>query len=535
MVWPTVPGMTTQYDVVVVGGGAAGLSGALALARAGRSVLVLDERRPRNAPAAHVHNYLGREGSPPAELYAIGRAEVVSYGGEVSDGRVTGVRRADDGGFLVTCETGRVVTARRLLLTTGLIDELPDLPGVAQRWGRDVLHCPYCHGAEVRNLPIGILATTVFGVHQALLWRQWSPDVVLFRHIAPEPTAEELEQLAARDVTVVEGKVAELALDGDRLIGVRLENGTVVPRTAVVVAPRFTARGGLPAALGLATVEQEMSGVVVGEAVPADATGATAVAGVYVAGNVTDLRAQVIGAAAAGLNVAAAINADLVAEDTRRAVAAHRLSAHGGAFDREWWEERYRSAPELWSGRPNEVLVTEVADLPPGRALDAGSGEGGDALWLADRGWQVTAVDLSDVALARGARAAEDRGLDTRTTWRQADLTTWTPPAEAFDLVCSSFLHLPAGTREPVLAGLAGAVAPGGTLLVVAHDRSDVHIGRPDLPEFFASAEQLAGLLAPREWDVEVAEARPRHAVDPEGREVTVADAVLRARRRAAR
>jgi thioredoxin reductase/SAM-dependent methyltransferase len=528
--------MENSYDVVVVGGGAAGLSGALTLARAGRSVLVVDAGEPRNAPAGHVHNYLGREGMPPAELYAMGRAEVAGYGGELVAGRVSALRRTDDC-FAARLDDGRTVHARRLLVTTGLVDELPAIPGVVERWGRDVLHCPYCHGHEVRDRPIGVLATGAAAVQQALLWRQWSADVVLFRHTGPDLSDVDAEALAARGIEVVDGEVAALEVAEDRLTGVRLADGRIVPREAVVVAARFEARAEVLTSLGLTAVEQEMNGTVIGSAVPADAMGATAVPGVWVAGNVTDLRAQVITAAAQGVNAAAALNADLVAEDTRRAVAARRLSAHGGVFDRAWWDERYRSAPELWSGRPNAVLVAEAADLPPGRALDAGSGEGGDALWLADRGWQVTAVDLSAVAVDRGARAAEERGLTARTVWRQADLTEWAPPAATFDLVCSSFLHLPAGTREPVLVGLAAAVVPGGTLLVVGHDHSDVHatVGRPDLPEFFASPEQLAALLDPAEWQVEVAEARPRRAVDPEGREVDIADAVLRARRRSTR
>src|SRR3954447_23347832 len=341
-----------EYDVVVVGGGAAGLSGALTLARAGRPVLVVDDGRPRNAPAGHVHNYLGREGTPPAELYAIGRAEVTGYGGAVVDGRVTGVRRDGDG-FVVTTDGGEV-RARRLLVTTGLVDELPDVPGVAEQWGRGVLHCPFCHGAEVRDRPIGILGTNPFAVHQALLWRQWSTDVVLLRHTSPEPSGEEREQLAARGIAVVEQPVTGLVVDGDLLTGVRLTDGTVVEREAVVVSPRFTARAELLASLGLTAEERLRDGVPFASAVPAGPTGATGVPGVWVAGNVADPTAQVIVAAAAGLMAAAHLTADLVEEDAQRAVELHRHATE--VHDRAWWEERYRSAPGLWSGRANDAL-----------------------------------------------------------------------------------------------------------------------------------------------------------------------------------
>ena len=317
----------STYDVVVIGGGAAGLSGAVALARSRRSVLVVDAGEPRNAPAVGVHNYLGREGTPPGELLAIGRAEVTGYGGEVLDGRVSAVRREEDGGFGVTLADGHEVSARRLLVATGLVDELPDLPGVAERWGRDVLHCPYCHGWEVRDQPIGILATGPMAVHQALLFRQLSDDVTFFRHTAPDLPAEEAAQLAALGVRMVDGAVSGLEVSDDRITGVRLASGEVVPRAVVVVAPKFTANAEALATLGLAATEQEMRGSVVGSAVVADPTGATVVPGVWVAGNVADVSAQVVASAAAGLRAGAMINADLVAEDARRAVAAQRRMA----------------------------------------------------------------------------------------------------------------------------------------------------------------------------------------------------------------
>ncbi|WP_369132106.1 NAD(P)/FAD-dependent oxidoreductase [Modestobacter sp. I12A-02662] len=315
--------MDETYDVVVVGGGAAGLSGALALARARRSVLVVDGGEPRNAPAEEMHNYLGRDGTAPGDLLATGRAEVAGYGGEVVRGEVVSATREDDGGFRATLADGRSVRARRLLVTTGLVDELPDVPGLRERWGHDVLHCPYCHGWEVRDRSIGVLATGPGGVLKALLWHQWSADVTLFLHTGPEPSAEEWTQLAARGIAVVTGQVAAVEADGNRLTGVRLASGRVVPLDALVIAPRFTARSAVLASLGLAAEDVAApDGHVVGSAVPAGPTGATAVPGVWVAGNVTDLMAQVITAAAAGLQAGAAINADLLFEDVRRAVAA---------------------------------------------------------------------------------------------------------------------------------------------------------------------------------------------------------------------
>jgi thioredoxin reductase len=316
--------MDERYDVVVIGGGAAGLSGAVALARSRRRVLVVDAGEPRNAKASHVHNYLAREGTPPADLLAAGRAEVAMYGGTVVSGRVTTVERTEDGPFRIALDDGRRTEARRLLVTTGLVDELPDLPGVAQRWGRDVLHCPFCHGWEARDRAIGVLATGPMALHQALMWRQLSADVTVFRHTGPGFTDDEHEQLAARGIPVVEGEVTGLTIDDDRLTGVRLATGEVVARDVLVVTPRFTARSALLTALGLESVEQVVNGAVVGTFVPAEPSGATAVPGVWVAGNVTALMAQVIGSAAAGLMAGAAINGDLVMDDTRAAVAAAR-------------------------------------------------------------------------------------------------------------------------------------------------------------------------------------------------------------------
>lgn len=310
-------------DVVVIGGGAAGLSGAVTLARARRSVLVIDDGSPRNAPADGVHGLLGQEGVSPLELLARGRSELAGYGGSLRTGRVVAAERDDDG-FVVTLDDGTTESARRLLVATGLVDDLPDIPGLRERWGHDVLHCPYCHGWEVRDQPIGVLATSERAVHQALLFRQWSDDVVLLQHTAPEPAPEQAEQLTALGIRVVPGVVAEVLSADGRLTGVRLESGEVVARSALTVMPRFVARLDGLDGLGLTAVPHEMG---VGEHVASDLMGASSVPGVWVAGNATDLMAQVTGAMAAGTRAAAALNSDLIAADLARALADARSAA----------------------------------------------------------------------------------------------------------------------------------------------------------------------------------------------------------------
>ncbi|PZF82006.1 NAD(P)/FAD-dependent oxidoreductase [Jiangella anatolica] len=301
------------YDVVVIGGGAAGLSGALTLSRARRSVLVIDSGEQRNAPADGVHNYLGREGAAPAELYRTGRAEIEGYGGQFLAGTVDEVSGAA-GDFTVRLGSGDAVRARRILLATGGVDELPDVPGVRERWGRDVLHCPYCHGWEVRDGAIGVLATSPGGFHHAQLFRQWSADVTLFTHTGPLLSEDQLADLAGRGVRVVEGPVAALRIEDDAVTGVELAGGIVVPVDAVVVQPWPRARVAMMAGVGLEAVEQERGGMIAGTAVTVDPMGATSVPGIWAAGNVADVFATVIKSAAAGVDAAAMINMDLVNE-----------------------------------------------------------------------------------------------------------------------------------------------------------------------------------------------------------------------------
>ena len=204
-------------------------------------------------------------------------------------------------------------------------------------------------------------------------------------------------------------------------------------------------------------------------------------------------------------------------------------------WDASFWDERYGSSPQVWSGHVNVVVRDEAEALAPGRALDVGCGEGGDALWLAEHGWDVLGVDVSQVALDRAAARAAETGLEARTLWECRDLLAWSPPAASFDLVAAAFIHLGPDERRTAYAGLAAAVAPGGTLLLVAHHPSDIGVvPRPPYPDLFFTADDLvADLLdGPGEWEVVTAEARPRPATHPEGHGVTIHDTVLRARRR---
>lgn len=214
-------------------------------------------------------------------------------------------------------------------------------------------------------------------------------------------------------------------------------------------------------------------------------------------------------------------------------------------FDETFWDERYSGSGAVWSGNPNPQLVAEAAGLAPGRALDVGCGEGADSLWLAERGWQVSAVDISNVALQKAAHHASAKAasgtavpaLPGTIAWDHHDLLAWTPPAASFDLVTAQFMHLPKVDRDPLYARLAAAVATGGSLLIVGHAASDIHAGarRPDVQDLFFTAADIAGALDENMWRIEASESRPRSAEDSDGHPITIHDEVLRAVRLALR
>ncbi|MER7895154.1 NAD(P)/FAD-dependent oxidoreductase [Streptomyces sp. NPDC096046] len=307
--------MTEKYAVVVIGGGTAGLSAGLVLGRARHRTLVIDAGEPRNAPAAHMQGYLSRDGMPPAEFLAVGREEIARYGVELVRDWVVEVTRDED--FTVVLAGGRTVRARRLVVATGLKDELPAVPGVAERFGRDVLHCPFCHGWEVRDQPFGVLATSPASVHQALIVSQWSKDVRFFLHTVAEEelSDQDLRRLAAAGVDVVPGEAAELVIEDDRLTGIRLTDGTAHSRSVLFVAPRPVPQTGLLERLGAELHETPFGAYPV-----VDATGLTTVPGVWAAGNAIGFAEQVVHAASGGYRAASAIVGDLLMTDLDAAV-----------------------------------------------------------------------------------------------------------------------------------------------------------------------------------------------------------------------
>ena len=514
-------------DVAVIGGSAAGLAAALQLGRQRRTVIVIDAGEPRNAPAAHMHSYLGHEGIAPAELTSIGREEVRSYGGEVLTGRATGLRRTEGGRFEVDLVGGHRLIARRVLAATGIVDALPHIEGLAERWGSDVIHCPFCHGYEVRDRRIVQIVTHPMGLHPTALFRQLTDRLTLVLHEGVDADEPALEGLRTAGVAVVDERVQRIVSGAAGLVtAVELVGGRRLEADAVVVGSRFRARADIFVPLGITPAEHP-SGL--GDFVATDPAGATSVAGLYAAGNVTDPSQQVLQAAAQGSWVGGMIAFSLAAEDV---AAVSRPSANEAD-----WDHRY-GGEQIWSGNPNGTLVDEVADLNPGCALDVGAGEGGDAMWLAEHGWRVTAADISQRGLDRIAAAADDRNLAIACLHGDANAHQ---PFETggFDLVTAHYASIPRTPDGRGVANLLDAVAPGGTLLVVGHDLEPVRApvdtnehSRPFDPEAYVRVADFAAALdGLTGWTVEVDETRAR----PPGAVASshhARDVVLRARRR---
>ena len=514
-------------DVAVVGGSAAGLAAALQLGRQRRSVIVIDAGEPRNAPAAHMHSYLGHEGLPPSELTALGRDEVRRYGGEVIAGRAVDVTRTDDDRLRVELAGGHSLIARRVLAATGLVDELPDIDGLAEHWGRDVIHCPFCHGFEVRDRRIVQILTHPMGLHPAGLFRQLSARFTLVLHDGVDIANPELDLMRSAGVKVVDGRVRSIVTGEDgHVAAVELTDGGRIDADAVAIGARFRVRIEPFASLGLKPAEHPTG---LGDFVETDATGATVIPGLYAAGNVTDPSQQVLQAAADGSRVGAMISFSLAHDDIEAAARPSPTEAE--------WDRRYEGDP-TWSGNPNGTLVHEIGGLTAGRALDVGAGEGADAIWLAEQGWRVTASDISQRALDRIAALAEEHNLPVECHRRDANALD-AFAAGAFDLVSAQYVPIPRTPDGRGIRNLLRAVAPGGTLLIVSHDLArlrrpfDEQEHTPLLdPDAFVRLDDIAAaLVVSSEWEIEVHEMRPGR---PGGHTSPhVDDIVLRARRRA--
>ncbi|WP_404430106.1 NAD(P)/FAD-dependent oxidoreductase [Microbacterium lacus] len=521
----------TAWDAIIVGGGPAGLSAALMLGRSRRRVLVIDAGEPRNRFASHMHGVLGHDGTPPGELLARGRAEASVYGVEFVDAHVTSVTTTADSVEVTTASATH--NARALIVATGITDDLPPVPGLAERWGETVLHCPYCHGWEVRDQRIGVLLTSPMGLHQAELARQLSAQVTVFTSGIAGVDAAARARLAARGVIVIDEPVVEVTGESSAISEVRVgaglgADGRGIPIDALFIAGTPRPHDGFLSQLGLTRIDGPM-----GELIEVDPLGRTSDPRVWAVGNVVAPFANVPVSMGNGSMTGAAVNATLTAEDFDRAVAA------GEAADAtEFWEGHYGRSERVWSGQPNAMLVSLIAELDPerGRAIDLGCGEGGDAIWLAEQGFEVLGIDISATATTRAERAARERGLgEERVRFEASDLTRATFPGHA-QLVTANFFQAPMSfARSAILRRAANALAPGGYLLLVSHasppswsDGEHSNHGG-----FITPPDEMAGLeLDPTKWEVVVAELRTRTITDPNGEFATIDDSVVAVRRR---
>ena len=315
--------MDTTWDCIVVGAGAAGLSAALVLGRARQRTLVVDAGGQSNRDADGIGGLLGHDGRPPAEFYAAGRDELAAYPTvEMRSCEIVGGER-DDAGFVLELADGSRELARRVLLATGMEYRFPALPGIAERWGRSVFHCPFCHGWEVRDQPLGVLDRGAAGMNRALLLRFWSDDVTLLADGPAELDAQDAERLRAAGVTVDERRVAELRGPDETLTAVAFADGGERPFRALLVPVTLHQRSALAEQLGAAATGP---GPIVVDAVEVDPTFHTSVPGLFAAGDVSTQMPSVANAVAAGSSAAAMIVHDLMAE-------AHSLTPVGAGSD----------------------------------------------------------------------------------------------------------------------------------------------------------------------------------------------------------
>jgi thioredoxin reductase/SAM-dependent methyltransferase len=496
-------GMDNVWDCIIVGGGAAGLSAALVLGRARRSTLVVDAGDQSNLAAHGIGGLLGHDGRPPAELYGSGRAELGKYPSvSFRSAQVSGAK-PDGAGFVVELADGSREAARRILLATGMEYRPPQIAGLDALWGGSAFHCPFCHGWEVRDQPLAVLADGDRAAHMALMLKGWSDDIVVLTNGSGSSLENDL--LAAAGVSVDDREVVEFHAEAGELAEIRFAEGAPVPRRGVLVAAVLHQRSHLAAHLGVAFAPPSP---VAADAIVVDQFQRTSVPGVFAAGDVSVQMPQVAAAVASGSLAAAAVVQSLLADEVGLPVPPWPVPDV-----QEHWNTHYGQRDRIWSGRVNPRLADVAEPLAPGRALDLGCGEGADAIWLASRGWSVVATDVSRVALER---ASEDAGeLLSHIDFQHHDLEVSFPEGR-FDLVSAQFLHskIPLD-RVRVLRQAADAVAPGGLLVIVDHGEAPPWSNHQHV-EFPSADEVVSGLELGVNWE--------RVQVGPVGRDATGPD-----------
>ncbi|NYI77618.1 bifunctional NAD(P)/FAD-dependent oxidoreductase/class I SAM-dependent methyltransferase [Nocardioides panzhihuensis] len=516
---------TEHLDAIVIGGGAAGLSAALMLGRSRRKTLVVDSGLPRNRFAAHMNGVLGHDGLDPAELLRKGREELAAYGVEIRPGRVARLDETEHG-VSVLLDDGEQLTGRIAIVATGVTDELPDIPGLAERWGATVLHCPYCHGWEVRDRRIGVLTTSPLGMHQAQLIRQWSDDVVVFTAgLGPVEEADE-QRLRARGVELVAAPVVEVLGEGDQVTAVRTADGLVTEVGAIFTAGTLRPHDDFLTHLGLDRADSP-----IGSFLAVDATGKTSSDRIWAVGNVSNPMANVPISMSAGTMAGSVVNMTLVTDDFDRAVAGPAEASDPVAF----WQERYAGSDHVWSGKVNKVLGDVAPGLEPGTALDLGCGEGADVIWLAQQGWRATGIDISSNAVDRARQAALASGLTEEQARFVASDLAGLDGSGGYDLVTASFFQSPVELpRADILRRAAGLVNTGGHLLITSHAAAPSWADAAAHEHRFLDAkEELEALeLSEDAWETVVLEHRDRPVTSPSGEPATLEDSVVLLRRR---
>ncbi|HVM15574.1 MAG TPA: bifunctional NAD(P)/FAD-dependent oxidoreductase/class I SAM-dependent methyltransferase [Egibacteraceae bacterium] len=505
-------------EVVVVGAGFAGLAAAQVLGRAQRDVLVLGSGPTRNAEAEHAHNVLTRDGTPPGELLRLGLAEVEALSTvSLEEADVVAVAPGDAGRLRVHVHAGtsartsaEEIQAEIVLLATGARDTLPEVPGLAALWGRRAHSCPFCDGAAYARRRLLVLAEEVKGAHLRTMLAGWTDQVRVVDPATVGQLDEHGDEVTAR---LVDGEV--IAADGI-FVGV-----TPVPRVNCVAGMALARRGPYLAV---------------------DGDGRTTHPRLRAAGDCawragdTMPGGQVVAAMAAGSRAAFRIVFDRLGVTPPEPPPFEMPRTAPGPEERtpaQFWDDHYGRSEQVWSGKPNQRLVDEVAGLTPGTALDLGCGEGADAVWLAEQEWRVVATDVSATALERGARAAAEHGVAGLIDWQHHDLGSSFPEG-AFDLVVAAYLLSPiAIPRAAILRSAAAAIRPGGSLVILGHTALPPWADQDPTVHFASFEEELAALeLDPLEWAVETAEEYERTVTSPDGATATRVDTILRIRRR---